>query len=556
MFIATAVLMWAVLASAQSLTITTIAGLPGEAGSADGTGSSARFFFATAMVADPAGDLYVLDGGNYTVRKVTAAGVVTTIAGAAGVREYRDGTGTGAHFNQPRGLARDSVGNLYVGDWNPAGSGPTVRKISPGNVVTSYLPGVGAVSLAMDVNDYLLIGGSPLRAILAGSIVELGPWWLPPPGEPPPPPVGNFGAISALAIGRDRTIYVLDSANNEVRKITTAGVMTSLAGAAGVAGYADGSGASARFNAPTGIAVDSAGNVFVADWVNPVLRKITPSGVVTTVAGLVGAFVPGSFPDGVGSDARFAGLTALAIANDDTLYLGEIGAIRKATVALTPAKIVVPPRDLTVAAGERATFSVAANGYPAVTFQWQRLSAGSSSWISLTDNVVYTGTSLPALVINTVSPAMNGDQFRCVVTNSRGTGTSAPATLLVDPPVVVVPLRVTTLAGRAGVGGFADGAGGGARFNGPMGVAMGADGNVYVSDNIGNRVRKITSGGAVTTIAGSGAEGERPFRALTERAAGVSSWLEETASASGRSRDSFVAMTGLNSFVLSWEIPR
>ena len=452
--LAVAFLMSGAMASGQSLTITTLAGQVGATGSADGTGASARFSSRISdMVVDPAGNLYLLDANNCTIRKVTAAGVVTTIAGAAAVKEYRDGTSSGAHFYSPGGLARDSAGNLYVGDWNPAGGGATVRKITPAGVVTSYLPSVLGVALAMDVNDYLLVGGQPMRAFLAGMIVEIGPWWVPPAGAPPPPPVGNFGTMTALTVGHDRTIYVVDMVDQEVRKITTAGVMTSLAGAAGMPGYADGTGVNARFNLPDGIAVDSAGNVYVADGNNPVLRKITPGGVVTTVAGLVGAPPGDPYPDGVGSNARFIHLSALATGSDDVVYIADFGAIRKATVAAAPAKIVVSPEDVIVAAGERATFSVAANGYPAASYQWQRLSASGGNWINLSDSATYAGTTSAVLVVNVAAGSMNGDRFRCVVSNTLATDTSAVATLTVDPPIVVVPLRVTTLAGKASASG-------------------------------------------------------------------------------------------------------
>ena len=486
-------------AAAQSLTITTIAGQPGESGSADGTGSAAQFYFFNGMVADASGNLYLLDDGNYTVRKVTSAGEVTTIAGAARQKAYVDGTGTAARFYQPSGLALDAAGNLYLSDFNPATVGPSVRKITPGGVVTTYLSGFGG-PLAFDAaGNLIVLAANRLRAFV-NNVSQLPPTW--PPGR-----VENVEG-RALTIGRDGSIYVVDTSNHVVRKITSTGVMTILAGAVGVAGYADATGPNARFNSPSGIAVDSAGNVFVAEVINPVVRKITPAGVVTTVAGAAGVpFVPGFFPDGVGSSARFYVLTALAIGADDTVYIGEVGAVRKGVVVPSAAKVSIPPQDQIVSAGERTTFSVGANGFPAVSYQWQRAVSGSAVWVNLADVGLFSGATTSVLAINGVTPGMSGDRFRCVVTNPLGTDTSAVVSLTVDPPVVVVPLRVSTLAGRAGTQGGADGVGANASFNGPTGIATDASGNVLVADTFGNRIRKITPAGTVTTLAGSGVAG-------------------------------------------------
>ena len=150
--------------AAQSLTVTTIAGQVLESGSADGTGASARFSYISAMTTDAGGNIIALDANNFTVRKITPDGVVTTIAGAARVREYRDGAGSNAHFYQPRGLARDSLDNVHIGDFNPPAGDFTIRKITPAGIVTTYITRVSASALAMDVGDYLVVGGSSLRA--------------------------------------------------------------------------------------------------------------------------------------------------------------------------------------------------------------------------------------------------------------------------------------------------------------------------------------------------------------------------------------------------------
>src|SRR5205085_10019283 len=111
-----------------------------------------------------------------------------------------------------------------------------------------------------------------------------------------------FSNPSGLAVDTARNVYVADTNNDTIRKITSAGVVTTVAGAAGSAGSVDGTGSGARFDSPVGVAVDTAGNVYVADLANYTIRKITPAGVVTTLAGL--PKTPGN-EDGTGSAARF-----------------------------------------------------------------------------------------------------------------------------------------------------------------------------------------------------------------------------------------------------------
>jgi streptogramin lyase len=188
--------------------VSTLAGSSGTSGSANGTGTAATFYFPYGTAVDASGNVYVADYGNDLIRKITPAGVVSTLAGTTGVAGSTDGTGTAASFNAPFDVATDAAGNVYVTD-----------------------------------------GG-----------------------------------------------------NNTIRKITPAGVVTTIAGTVGVAGSADGTGTAASFSQPRGITVDGLGNIFVVDANNYTIRKITPAGVVTTIAGTVG--VAGS-ANGTGTAASF-----------------------------------------------------------------------------------------------------------------------------------------------------------------------------------------------------------------------------------------------------------
>jgi streptogramin lyase len=229
--------------------VSTLAGMAPQAGTADGSGGAARFNSSIGVAADSAGNVYVADTFNETIRKVTPVGVVSTLAGAAGQTGSADGAGADARFQRPQGVATDSAGSLYVTDtYNE-----TIRKITAAGVVTTLAGTVGQVGST---------DGAAAVALFSG-------------------PTG----IAADSMGN---VYVADTNNHTIRKITPAGVVSTLAGTPNMPGSTDGNGAAARFHFPEGIAADSAGNVYVADTDNNTIRKITPNAVVTTVAGTVG----------------------------------------------------------------------------------------------------------------------------------------------------------------------------------------------------------------------------------------------------------------------------
>ena len=276
--------------------VSTLAGLAGSAGSADGTGSAARFNGPYGVAVDGAGNVYDADSGSHTIRKITAAGVVTTLAGLAANVGSVDGTGSAARFRYPSGVAVDATGNVFVADHFNF----TIREVTPAGVVTT-LAGLAGVGGSTDGT------GSAAR----------------------------FNGAYGVAADGAGNVYVADSGSHTIRKITPAGVVTTLAGLATISGSADGTGSAARFLNPNGIAADVAGNVYVADTFNHTIRKVTPAGVVTTLAGLAGS--PGSV-DGTGSAARFFDPNGIAVDGAGNLYVADTG--NKSIRKITPAGVV------------------------------------------------------------------------------------------------------------------------------------------------------------------------------------------------------------------------
>jgi uncharacterized protein YjiK len=390
--------------------VTTLAGTAGMAGSTDGAGVAARFKEPSGVAIDSTGNIYIADTGNYTIRKVTAAGVVTTLAGTAGMAGSADGTGAAARFNEPTGVAVDSAGNVYVADMR----NHTIRKVTAAGAVTTLAGTAGTT----------------------GSADGMGA-------------AARFNQPIGVAVDSAGNVYVADYGNSIIRKVTAAGVVTTLAGTAGMAGSADGTGAAARFYTPNGVAVDSTGNVYVADYGNSMIRKVTAAGVVATLAGTA----RGGREDGTGAGAGFYLPSGVAVDSADNIYIADYGnsMIRKVT-----------------AAGVVATL------------------AGTAGWGSA-DGTGATArfNGANGVAVDSIGNIYVADQSNHTIRKVTATGV------------------VTTLAGSAGIQGSTDGTGAAARFNSPTGVAVDSIGNIYVADQSNHTIRKVTAAGVVTTLAGS-----------------------------------------------------
>ena len=564
-------------------TFTTMAGKTGVRGSTDAAwGPDARFEYPKVLAVDGNGNVFVGDTYNHTIRKITSAGTVTTLAGVGGAVGSSNGTGAAARFNAPQGIAVDSSGNIYVAEPGEAANAHTIRKITPAGVVTTLAGTYGAT----------------------GSSDGIGA-------------AARFNNPQGLGIDNGGNIlYVADRSNHTIRKIiiATAEVST-FAGTAGVSGSTDGTGAAARFNAPSGVAVDSSGNLYVTDSTNQTLRKITPAAEVTTLAGLAGS--PGS-ADGTGAAARFADPSDVAVDSAGDLYVTDFGnaTIRKVTalgVVTTlsgtdftyayadgipfsgPTGIAVDSGgNLYVVDYYRSTIRKGAlwpkpfiaglrpvegstDGATLVTLAGGNLSGASTVTFAGTAAAIASGTDTEVAV---TTPAHAAGAVDVALTTANGTATNlgaftyqtAPAVISLSPPsgvpaggtvvaitgpnlsgatsvtfggvaaailsnsaseiVVANPAHAagavdvavtvaagtatktgaftyttlsyifTTLAGTASSPGSTDAQGNLARFDRPSRVAVDASGNVYIADQWNHTIRKINSAGGVSTLAG------------------------------------------------------
>jgi hypothetical protein len=288
-------------ALAQTYYFTTIAGQAGVIGAADGTNSDAHFNFPAGLALGADGSLYVTDLLNSTIRKITPVGtnwVVTTMAGLAPSRGSANGTNSDARFDRPTGIAVDGAGIVYVADkYND-----TIRKLIPEG--TNWIVTTIAGSPGVQAGDDGLNGNA------------------------------HFWGPADVALDRSNRLYVVDSSNFTIRGLVSEGTnwaVTTLAGTALLYGFDDGTNGNASFDYPYGARVDGSGTIYVADWGNQAIRQVTPIGknwVTTTIAGYLGDI---GTNDGPGNLAKFNSPTGIAVDSQTNIFVTDYGShtIRK-----------------------------------------------------------------------------------------------------------------------------------------------------------------------------------------------------------------------------------
>jgi sugar lactone lactonase YvrE len=502
--------------------VSTFAGLPGTSGSTDGTATNARFFFPTGL-ALTRGALFVIDRGNHVIRRVTGTGEVTLYAGGVGLRGFANGSQFDARFDQPASMVADTAQNLYVAD----SYNHVIRRITVEGVVSTFAgsPGIpgsndgtGSAaqfrfpeSISIDAAGVLYVadrGNHTIRKISpAGAVSTLA-------GV-----AGSSGAVNGagtaarfsspsgvLAYG-DGTLIVSDTGNNSLRLVTPAGVVSVLAGRLSVEGYTNGAPSAARFFEPSGLTFTSTG-IMVADSLNHSIRKLDLVTYETSLlAGAGGNF--GSV-DGVGAAALFNYPNGVAVHNSGDVYVADTrgSSIRR----ISPAGAVT--RVAGMASSD--TYRDGAAGVASLNYPFG-LTVTADRTIYFCENQLHTiRRVLPDGSVETIAGTVG------VAGSTDGAGTTArfnfPSSIVRDLDgniyisdtsnhtirrIAAGTQVVTTFAGAALVPGSTDGVGSAARFRFPRGLAVDAQGNVYVADSSNHTVRKITRDGIVSTVAGT-----------------------------------------------------
>jgi sugar lactone lactonase YvrE len=506
--------------------VSTLAGLAGAAGSTDGTGAAARFSTPMGLAIDTAGNLYVADSGNHTIRKVSPAGVVSTVAGVAGQSGTADGDRASARFTQPTRLAWDaSSGALYV-------TGAALRRIAADGTVSSPVQAAcsGISAVAVDANGQVFVGETPP----SGAFVNVGAGCvrkLSPQGQPQAWGGAADGIVRvpfprALALDGQGNVLVaswgftqfspnITTQYSAIARISPAGEVSNVLGQQNDSRLVDGPLASARTRSPMGVSAAPDGRIVFTDSNLAAVREATTQAVRTLTGG-------NGTGDAIGAalQARFSGPTGLAADSDGSLYLADAGngKIRKITPAGEVSNFAeVSSRVGSLARSAQGTLFYSQNapffpGSPSIN---ARDSAGAFRVVdaNVPDVAVLAvapGNRLLALREPTVLSSYDTNGTRAVVASgfAGAAGVVADATGRIyvadtaDRTVRVIDAQgsVSVLAGQSGAAGTTDGTGAQARFLGPSSLAIDPAGNLYVAD--GTTIRQVSPEGVVRTLAG------------------------------------------------------
>ncbi len=459
--------------------ISTVAGTGTSGYSGDGaTATAANLSNPHGVAVDSSGNLYIADTSNARIRKVDGSGNITTVAGNGSCCFYSgdNGPATSAQLNNPNGVAADSAGNIYIADTN----NNRLRMVTAGGTI-STIAGTGAygfagyagpavsaqlanpIGVAVDPAGNVYISDSSSQRIrkvmmASGMIISLVGGAT---GDGSAAILGGLDMPAGAAMDASGNIYFADSSNNRIRKIDTTGNITTVAGT-GIAGFSGDSGPAvgATLSNPQGVAVDSAGNLYIADTNNGRIRKVDTSGNITTVAGN-GVCCGSSGDGGAPTSAQLNGPQGIAIDASGNLYISETNGSRVRKIS----------------GGTIATY--AGTGAPGYSGDG---SAAASAQLNSPMGLAFDSS---------------GNLYIADSNNSRVRKVSAGGT------TIATVAGNGVCCGSSGDGGAATSA----QLNGPQGVAVDSIGNLYIADTNNNRVRKVDGSGNITTIAGSNGSG-------------------------------------------------
>jgi sugar lactone lactonase YvrE len=450
----------------------------GEAGfSGDGGPAiSAQLKGPVGIALDVTGNLFIVDQENNRIRKVSASGIITTVAGN-GSRGYSGdgGPATSAQLSYPNGIAVDSAGNLYISDV----SSNRIRKVSDSGIITT-VAGNGSAGYSGD-------GGPATSAPLYN-------------------PVG-------VAVDSTGNLYIADTYNKCIRKVSLSGIITTVAGN-GTLGYSGDGGpaTSARLSYPTGVAIDSLGTLFIADTSNSIIRKVSSSGIITTVAGNRSAGYSGD--DGPATSAQLDHPYEVAVDSTGNLFIADYlnNRIRKVSASGIIATV----------AGN-GTWGYSGDGGPAASAKINHpngiaVDSEGNLFIADSNNQCIRKVDSSGIVTTVAgngSSGYSGDgglATSAQLNNPNGVAVDSAGNLFIADSnnrrirKVFASGIITTVAGNGSNGyGGDDGPATSAQFYNPIGVAVDSEGNLFIADN-NSRIRKVSSG-IITTVAGNGSSG-------------------------------------------------
>jgi len=447
---------------------TGVRGFSGDGGPA----SAATISGASGVAADAAGNVYIADRFNNRIRKVTVGGTISTVAGT-GTQSFSGdgGPATSATFNQPYSVAFDAAGNLYIADKNNG----RIRKVTAAGVI-STVAGTGS--------------GSSL-------------------GDGGPATSASVSSPSAVAFDAAGNMYISDFANR-IRKVTPAGIISTFAGSNTNAFAGDGGPAtSASLSNPTGVAVDAAGNVYIGDTGNNRIRKVNPAGIISTYAG--GANIGGNFGDGgQATNASLSLPLGICLDSSGNLFIADsnYNRIRRVSAGGGATAITVSPTSLsftyTIGGTAPANKTLVVSSSAGVLNVAAAASGGA--WLSVTPASGPTPLTLN-IAVNPLTLTAGSYTGTITLTPPAGAGVT-PIPVTVNLLVLSGAGAISTIAGN-GIQGF-QGDGGAATSAwlwSPLGVTVDNAGNVYFSDSGDFRIRKVTPGGIISTVAGNGSIG-------------------------------------------------
>ena len=537
-------------------TITTVAGTGWRGFSGDnGLATSAQLNDPVGVAVDAAGNLFIAETGNQRIRKVDTAGIITTIAGTGAAGFSGDGgPATSAQLSTPSGVAVDRTGNLFIADaWNnrirtvdTTGTITTVAGTDSSGFSGDGGPATSAqlaypVGVVVDPAGNLFIAdivNQRIREVDTASTITT----VAGTGA------GGFSGDGGLATGAQLSfpsgvavdpagsLFIADRGNNRIRTVDTAGTITTVAGSGTDTFSGDGGLAtSAQLSYPSGVAVDRAGNLFIADAWNDRIRAVDTTGMITTVAGTGAAGFSGDDGSATNAQLYVAFVYPIGVAMDPA------GNLFIADVANNRVRTVDTAGTITTVAGSGA-FGFSGDGGPATTAQLfypsgVAVDPAGNLFVADVENhrirkVDAAGTI--TTVAGTGTGGFGGDNGQAASAQLR-----YPSGVAVDPAgdlfvgdtgnnrirMVDAAGTVTTVAGTGTFGFGGDGgAATGAQLSSPSGVAMDRDGNLFIADAGNNRIRKVDTTGTITTVAGTGAGGSSGDggRAISAQLAGPS----------------------------------